>query len=82
MTTARTPEEDAVTVSQIRSFTVTLAEGMAEPEAVAIAAAIGLLRGVMSVQPFREDADGEVARARVDAEWRERIVGLLDDEGV
>jgi hypothetical protein len=71
-----------VTPGQVRSFTVTLADGIAEPDAEAIAAAIGLFRGVVSVQPFTDAADLQAARSRIDAEWRERIVGLLDDEGV
>jgi hypothetical protein len=71
-----------VTPGQVRSFTVTLADGISELDAEAIAAAIGLLKGVVSVQPFGGDADLQSARASIDAEWRHRIVGLLDDEGV
>ena len=52
------------------------------PDAEAIAAAIRLFKGVFSVQPFPDDADMEMARANIDAEWRQRIIGLLDDEGV
>jgi hypothetical protein len=76
--------EEAVTVAAIqqRSFVVTLAEGVEQPDAEAIAAAIRLLNNVVSVEPFRDDAGEHDARERADAEWRGRIVGLLDDEGV
>ena len=76
--------EEAVTVAAIqqRSFVVTLAEGVEQPDAEAIAAAIRLLNNVVSVEPFRDDAGEHDARERADTEWRGRIVGLLDDEGV
>jgi hypothetical protein len=36
----------------------------------------------VTVQPFPDDADVATARANMDAEWRQCIIGLLDDEGV
>jgi hypothetical protein len=61
---------------------VVLSDEVQEDQAEAIASAIRLIRGVVSVQPSQADPDEQVARERVNAEWRERIVGLLDDEGV
>jgi hypothetical protein len=64
------------------AFLVTLGEEVAEDEARAIAAALRMVRGVASVQPAEANPDWQLARERIDAEWRQRIVGLLDDEGV
>jgi hypothetical protein len=74
--------DEAVTPDPIRSFIVSLADGTEQTDADAIAAAIRLFKGVVSVQPLRDHADMDAARASIDAEWRQRIVGLLDDEGV
>lgn len=71
-----------MTPGQVRSFIVTFADGIAQTDAEAIAAAIRLFNGVVSVRPFPDDTDVATARANIDAEWRQRIVGLLDDEGV
>ena len=65
-----------------RGLIVQLDDGVGEEEAGAIAAAIGLLKGVVSVRTAESDPDLELTREHVNAEWRERIVGLLDDEGV
>jgi len=49
----------------------------------AIATAIGMLRGVRSVSAAAgDDAQAQVTRESINDEWRQRIVGLLDDEGV
>jgi cell division protein FtsX len=61
---------------------VVLDEAVSDKQAEAIAAAIRLIRGVSSAQFVSADPDFELARERVNAEWRQRIIGLLDDEGV
>jgi hypothetical protein len=71
-----------VTSGRVSSFIVTLADGTQPAETEMIAAAIGLLKGVVSVQPLVGDVDLQSARTSIDAEWRQRIIGLLDDEGV
>jgi cell division protein FtsX len=63
-------------------FIVTLSDDIGEDEAEAIAAAIRMVRGVASVKAVDADPGWQLARERLDAEWRGRIVGLLDDEGV
>ncbi len=65
-----------------RGLVVVLNDDMREEDAAAIAAAIRMIRGVASVQNAEGEPDAQVARERVNAEWRQRIVGLLDDEGV
>jgi hypothetical protein len=62
------------------SLIVVLDDG-ADPEAVATA--IGMLRGVRSVRAAAgDDAQSQATRESINDEWRQRIVGLLDDEGV
>jgi hypothetical protein len=62
------------------SLIVVLDDG-ADPEAVATA--IGMLRGVRSVSAAAgDDAQSQATRESINDEWRQRIVGLLDDEGV
>jgi uncharacterized Fe-S cluster-containing protein len=61
---------------------VVLNDDVREEDARAIAAAIRMIRGVASVQNVEGEPVVQVARERVNAEWRQRIVGLLDDEGV
>jgi len=61
---------------------VVLHDEVPAQDAEAIAAAIRLIRGVDSVHDVSSDPDTDVIRERVNAEWRERIVDLLDDEGV
>jgi hypothetical protein len=63
-------------------LTVVLSDDVPEGEAEAIAAAIRMIRGVASVRPVDASPDLQTARERLNAEWRQRIVGLLDDEGV
>jgi hypothetical protein len=63
-------------------FIVGLREDVTPEEAAAIAAAVRLFRGVEFVQAAETDPDEQLSRERVNAEWRQRIVGLLDDEGV
>jgi hypothetical protein len=63
-------------------FIIGLAEDVSPEEAEAIAAAVRLFRGVEFVQAAQTDPDEQMSRERVNAEWRQRIVGLLDDEGV
>jgi hypothetical protein len=48
----------------------------------AIATAVGLMQGVSSTRLIADPDDFEFAREQINAEWRQRIVGLLDDEGV
>jgi hypothetical protein len=47
-----------------------------------VAGAIRALDGVVSVRPIDTETSEQLLRERVDAEWRQRIIGLLDDEGV
>jgi len=61
---------------------VVLNDEVPGPDADAIAAAIRLIRGVDSVHDVSADSDSDVIRESVNAEWRRRIVDLLDDEGV
>jgi len=62
------------------SLIVVLDDG-ADTEAITMA--IGLLRGVRSVSSAGgDDAQSQVTRDSINEEWRQRIVGLLDDEGV
>jgi hypothetical protein len=61
------------------SLVVVLDDGA---DAQAIATAIGLLRGVRSVSSASGDAQSQATRDSINEEWRQRIVGLLDDEGV
>jgi hypothetical protein len=61
---------------------VVLSDDVRDDEVQAIATAIRMIRGVASVQTTEGEADERFARERVNAEWRQRIVGLLDDEGV
>jgi hypothetical protein len=62
-------------------FVVALADLDSE-RAEAVAAAIRQLDGVVAVRPIAGDPSAQVVRERVDAEWRQHVVGLLDDEGV
>jgi hypothetical protein len=65
------------------SFIVVLDDGVADDDAKAIATAIGLFRGVRSVTAAADgDAESQATRDSINEEWRRRIVGLLDDEGV
>jgi hypothetical protein len=61
---------------------VILDDDVRDDDAEAIATAIRMIRGVASVHTAEAEPDAQVARERMDAEWRQRIVGLLDDEGV
>jgi hypothetical protein len=61
---------------------VVLNDNLREEDAQAIVAAIRIIRGVASVQYAEGEPDGQLVRERVNAEWRQRVVGLLDDEGV
>jgi hypothetical protein len=75
-------EEPTIVAEGASGLIVVLSDEVQEDQAEAIASAIRLFRGVVSVQASQTDPDEQVARERVNAEWRERIVGLLDDEGV
>lgn len=61
---------------------VVLSDDVREEDTESIAAAIRMIRGVASVHKAEGEPDTQVARERMNAEWRQRIVGLLDDEGV
>jgi cell division protein FtsX len=61
---------------------VVLDDDVREEDAVAIAATIRMIRGVAAVQRVDTEPEVQLVREQVNAEWRERIVGLLDDEGV
>jgi hypothetical protein len=61
---------------------VIVSDDLRPDEVEAVASAIRLLRGVVSVEAAAMSPELQDARERVDAEWRHRIVGLLDDEGV
>jgi hypothetical protein len=74
--------DDGTKTDTMTGLVVGLDDGVRRDEAEAIAAAIRLIRGVTFVQLADRDPDLQLSRERVNAEWRERIVGLLDDEGV
>jgi hypothetical protein len=61
---------------------VVLEDNLQHEDVAAIAAAIRVIRGVALVQYADGEPDSQLVRERINAEWRERIVGLLDDEGV
>jgi hypothetical protein len=61
---------------------VVLSDDVRDKDAEAVAAAIRMIRGVASVRDIEGEPDTQEARERGNAEWRQRIVGLLDDEGV
>ena len=69
-------------MTTVRGLVVVFNDDVRDEDAAAIAAAIRMIRGVASVQYAEGEPDAQVARERVNAEWRQRIVGLLDDEGV
>jgi cell division protein FtsX len=61
---------------------VVLDDDLREEDAAAIAASIRMIRGVAAVQRVDSEPDVQLVREQVNAEWRQRIVGMLDDEGV
>jgi hypothetical protein len=70
-------------MTAVRTALVVVLNGdVREEDAEAIAAAIRMIRGVGSVHNAEAEPDAQVAREQMNAEWRQRIVGLLDDEGV
>jgi hypothetical protein len=79
----RATREELATMAQSQAgLIVFLDDGVGPADAEAVAVAIRMLKGVAGVQTADASPDLEAARERVNAEWRERIVGLLDDEGV
>ena len=65
----------------LTAFVVTLGD-LDAGQVEAAVAAIRAVEGVVSVRPVDADPGARLVRERADAEWRERILGLLDDEGV
>jgi hypothetical protein len=61
----------------VKGFVVALSADMDEGVANELMKAIGLMRGVISVKPVHESADDCIISERVNAEWRERVRGLL-----
>lgn len=62
---------------EVKGFVVALSADMDEGVANELMKAIRLMRGVIDVKPVFESSDDFIVRTRVDAEWRERIRGLL-----
>jgi hypothetical protein len=60
-------------------YLVTLAEDIREDDAEAVITALRMIRGVIAVEPVEMDTSIMIAQQRADAEWRERVAGLLRD---
>jgi hypothetical protein len=54
-------------------YIVTLADDVREDDAQAIIAALGMVKGVLSVEPITADPRTFIAEARRDVEWASRI---------
>jgi hypothetical protein len=61
-------------------YVVTLSEDVREDDAEAIINAIRMIRGVVDVAPVLGGVDMQIAEARVNGRWRDRIAGLLREE--
>jgi hypothetical protein len=75
-------KEEPIMTTFRAGLVVVLNADVPDEDVEAIAAAIRLIRGVASVKNVEGEPDAQVDRERLNAEWRQRIVGLLDDEGV
>jgi hypothetical protein len=83
LTVAAEQRKEEPIMAAIRTgLVVVLNDDVPDEDVEAIAAAIRLIRGVASVKSVEGEPDAQVDRERLNAQWRQRIVGLLDDEGV
>lgn len=61
-------------------YLITLTNDIREGDAEAILTALRMVRGVQSVEPvLASPIDQQIARARADGVWRERIYKMLDE---
>lgn len=60
-------------------YVVTLAEDVREDDAQDILNALRMVRGVLSVEPVRADAQLSIATGRARAETREKLLALLKE---
>lgn len=58
-------------------YIVVLADDIREDDAEAAVTALRMVKGVISVKPIVADRNTHIAIARVDQEWRERLLRLL-----
>lgn len=62
---------------RISSFVVVLDHDVREDDAQSTLNALRMIRGVVSVEPVVSDIQQTIAHARVDMEWRGRLIDFL-----
>lgn len=62
---------------RLKGVLVTFGQDIREDDAEKLLDAIRMLKGVIDVRPLVSSIEDDMARARVDFEWRERILDLL-----
>ena len=62
---------------RVSAFLVVLKQDIREEDAETIAQAIGLLRGVLTVEPHLADPNTAIAEARVRHELGQEILGVI-----
>lgn len=60
-----------------RGYIVILADDLREDDSQSLITAIGMIRGVLSVQPLVADGGDLVARARESERWRGALVKII-----
>lgn len=61
-------------------YVVTLAEDIREDDAQAVIAALGMVRGVLSVEPVVADLmPALIAKVRRDVDWQERLISVIEE---
>jgi hypothetical protein len=60
------------------AYIVTLDEDLRDDDAERIIAALGMVKGVLSVKPVVADVMSHIERERVNRQWRNALYDLMD----
>lgn len=65
---------------RLRGVVVTFGQDIRVDDAEAILSAIRMIKGVVDVQPVVATYEGDMAEARVNQQWREKLYALIRED--
>lgn len=65
---------------RLRGVVVTFGQDIRVDDAEAILSAIRMIKGVVDVQPVVASYEGDMAEARVNQQWREKLYALIRED--